>query len=73
MRPGFTAAGGFGEAGMAGLTIRGESHRHSSGLWLGDKALKIARVSYSVVASGVHPSAKRTGAGNRPCRAEPGQ
>ena len=39
--PGFTAAGGFGEAGMAGLTIRGESHRHSSGLWLGDKALKI--------------------------------
>jgi uncharacterized protein YdgA (DUF945 family) len=55
--PGFTAAGGFGEAGMAGLTIRGESHRHSSGLWLGDKALKIARASYSVVASGVHPAA----------------
>ena len=33
--PGITAAGAFGEAGMAGLTISGESHRHGSGLWLG--------------------------------------
>jgi uncharacterized protein YdgA (DUF945 family) len=55
--PGITAAGGFGEAGMAGLTIRGESHRHSSGLWLGNKALKIDRVNCSIVGSSAHPSA----------------
>jgi len=55
--PGVMAAGGFGEAGIAGLTIRGESHRHSSGLWLGDKVLKISRVNYSIVAAGARPSA----------------
>jgi Bacterial protein of unknown function (DUF945) len=55
--PGITAAGNFGEAGMAGLTIRGESHRHGGGLWLGDGALNIDRVSYSVVGSGARASA----------------
>ncbi len=55
--PGITAAGAFGEAGMAGLTIRGQSHRHSSGLWLGDKVLNISRVNYSIVGSGTHASA----------------
>ncbi|HEY2523708.1 MAG TPA: DUF945 family protein [Candidatus Binataceae bacterium] len=55
--PGVMAAGGFGEAGIAGLTIRGESHRHPSGLWLGDKVLKISRVNYSIVAAGARPSA----------------
>ena len=55
--PGITAAGTFGEAGMAGLTIRGESRRHGSGLWLGDGALNIGRVNYSIVGSGTHASA----------------
>jgi hypothetical protein len=55
--PGITAAGTFGETGMAGLTVRGESHRHSSGLWLGDKVLNISRVNYSVVGGGTHASA----------------
>jgi hypothetical protein len=55
--PGVMVAGGFGEAGIAGLTIRGESHRHQSGLWLGDKVLKISRVNYSIVAMGARPSA----------------
>jgi uncharacterized protein DUF945 len=55
--PGVKAAGGFGEAGIAGLTIRGESHRHQSGLWLGDKVLKISRISYSIVGGGARPSA----------------
>jgi hypothetical protein len=55
--PGITAAGAFGEAGMAGLTMRGQSHRHSSGLWLGDKVLNISRVNYSIVGSGTHASA----------------
>ena len=55
--PGVTAAGAFGEAGVAGLTIRGKSHRHPSGLWLGDKVLKISRVNYSTVAAGARPSA----------------
>ena len=54
--PGITAAGAFGEAGMAGLTIRGESHRHGSGLWLGNGAFNIGRVNYSFVASGMHAS-----------------
>jgi len=39
--PSITAAGTFGEAGMGGLTIRGESHRDASGLWLGGGALNI--------------------------------
>lgn len=55
--PGITATGAFGEAGMAGLTIRGESHRLGSGLWLGDKGLKIDRVNYSLVGSGARASA----------------
>ena len=55
--PGITAAGTFGEAGMAGLTIRGKSHRDSSGLWLGDKILNVSRLNYSIVASGSHASA----------------
>jgi uncharacterized protein YdgA (DUF945 family) len=55
--PGITATGAFGEAGMAGLTIRGESHRHSSGVWLGNKGLKIDRVNYSIVGSGARASA----------------
>jgi hypothetical protein len=54
--PGITAAGAFGEAGMAGLTIRGESHRHASGLWLGDGTFDIGRVNYSIVGSGMHAS-----------------
>ncbi len=54
--PGITAAGAFGEAGMAGLTIRGESHRHDSGLWLGDGTFNIGRVNYSIVGSGMHGS-----------------
>jgi hypothetical protein len=55
--PAITATGAFGEAGMAGLTIRGESHRHSSGVWLGNKVVNISRVNYSVVGSGAHGSA----------------
>lgn len=55
--PGITAAGAFGEAGMAGLTISGESHRHSTGVWLGNKLLNLSRVNYSVVGSGAHGSA----------------
>jgi uncharacterized protein YdgA (DUF945 family) len=55
--PGADAAGTFGEAAIAGLTIHGESHRHSSGLWLGAGACNIGRVNYSIVASGTHPSA----------------
>ncbi len=55
--PGITAVGAFGEAGVAALTIRGQSHRHSSGLWLGDKVLNISRVNYSIVGSGTHASA----------------
>jgi Bacterial protein of unknown function (DUF945) len=55
--PGITAAGNFGEAGMGGVTIRGESHRDSSGLWLGKGAFNIGRVNYSIVGSGTHGSA----------------
>lgn len=55
--PGITAAGAFGEAAMAGLAIRGESHRDSSGVWVGDKLLKVGRVNYSIVASGARGSA----------------
>jgi hypothetical protein len=55
--PGVMAAGAFGEAAIAGLTIRGESHRHPSGLWLGDKVLSISRVNYSIIAAGARPSA----------------
>jgi uncharacterized protein YdgA (DUF945 family) len=54
--PTITAAGTFGEAGMAGLTIRGESHRDASGLWLGGGALNIGRVNYSIVGNGTHAS-----------------
>jgi hypothetical protein len=54
--PAITVLGAFGEAGMAGLTIRGESHRYSSGVWVGDKVLNISRVNYSVVGSGAHGS-----------------
>ena len=55
--PGITAAGTFGEAGMAGLTIRGESHRQAgSGLWLGDGAFNLSRVNYSIVGSGARGS-----------------
>src|ERR1700730_14932471 len=54
--PAITAAGTFGEAGIAALTIRGESHRDASGLWLGGGALKIGRVNYSIVGSGRHAS-----------------
>src|SRR5260370_16046936 len=54
--PAITAAGAFGEAEMAGLTIRGESHRYRSGVWLGNKVLNISRVNYSVVGSGAHGS-----------------
>jgi hypothetical protein len=55
--PGITATGTFGEAGMAGLTIRGESHRHAgSALWLGDGAFNIGRVNYSIVGSGARGS-----------------
>ncbi|HVA40404.1 MAG TPA: DUF945 family protein [Candidatus Binataceae bacterium] len=50
--PGMTAAGAFGETGMAGLTIGGESHRHGNGLWLGNGAFNIGRVNYSIVGSG---------------------
>ncbi len=55
--PGITATGAFGEAGVADLTIRGESHRHGNGLWLGNGAFKIGRVNYSVVASGARAPA----------------
>ncbi len=56
--PGITAAGAFGEAGMAGLAIRGEAHRHGGGgLWLGGVTLNLGRVNYSIVGSGGHPSA----------------
>ena len=55
--PGIIAAGAFGEAGMAGLTIRGESHRHASGLWLGNGAFNIGRVNYSIVGNGVRAAA----------------
>jgi hypothetical protein len=54
--PAITAAGTFGEAGIAALTIRGESHRDASGLWLGGGALNIGRVNYSIVGSGAHAS-----------------
>jgi uncharacterized protein YdgA (DUF945 family) len=54
--PGITAAGSFGEAGMAGLTIRAESHRHDSGLWLGDGTFSMGRVNYSIVGSGIRAS-----------------
>jgi uncharacterized protein YdgA (DUF945 family) len=54
--PAITAAGAFGEAGMAGLTIRGESRRYRNGVWLGNKVLNISRVNYSVVGSGAHGS-----------------
>ena len=54
--PAITATGAFGEAGMAGLTIRGESHRYRSGVWLGNKVLNISRINYSVVGSGAHGS-----------------
>jgi uncharacterized protein YdgA (DUF945 family) len=54
--PSITATGGFGQAGIAGLTIRGESHRHSSGLWLGDGVFNIGRVNYSIVGSGARAS-----------------
>ncbi len=52
--PGITVAGAFGEVGMAGLTIRGESHRHDSGLWLGDGTFNLGRVNYSIVGNGMH-------------------
>lgn len=52
--PGMSATGAFGEAGITGLTIRGESHRHDSGLWLGDGTFNIGRVNYSIVGSGTH-------------------
>jgi Bacterial protein of unknown function (DUF945) len=55
--PGITAIGAFGEAGMAGLTISGNSHRHGSGVWLGNKGLRIDRVNYSIVGSGARASA----------------
>jgi Bacterial protein of unknown function (DUF945) len=55
--PAITAAGAFGEAGMAGLTIRGDSHRDRSGVWLGNKVLNLSRVNYSVVGSGARGSA----------------
>jgi hypothetical protein len=55
--PYISAIGVFGEAGMAGLTIRGESHRDRSGVWLGNKLLNITRVNYSIVGSGIRGSA----------------
>ena len=55
--PYISAVGVFGEAGMAGLTIRGESHRDRSGVWLGNKVLNITRVNYSVVGTGIRGSA----------------
>jgi hypothetical protein len=55
--PGITATGTFGEAEIAGLTIRGQSHRDKSGLWLGDKVLNLSRANYSIVGGGTHASA----------------
>jgi hypothetical protein len=56
--PGIIAAGAFGEATMAALTIHGESRRHAgSGLWLGDGAFNIGRVNYSIVGGGTHAAA----------------
>jgi uncharacterized protein YdgA (DUF945 family) len=55
--PALTATGAFGEAGMAGLTIRGESHRHPAGVWIGNKVLNLSRVNYSVVGAGARGSA----------------
>jgi uncharacterized protein YdgA (DUF945 family) len=52
--PGVTAAGAFGEAGMTSLTLRGESHRHVSGLWLGDGTFSVGRVNYNIVGNGMH-------------------
>jgi uncharacterized protein YdgA (DUF945 family) len=54
--PGITAAGAFGEAGVTGLSLRGESHRHVSGLWLGDGSFNIGRVNYNIAGRGTHPS-----------------
>jgi len=54
--PGVNAAGAFGEAGMAVVTLRGESHRHVSGLWLGDGTFNIGSVNYNITGSGMHGS-----------------
>lgn len=54
--PGITATGGFGEAEVANISLRGESHRQSTELWLGSGKLDVQRVSYSLVAHGKHPA-----------------
>jgi len=56
--PSITAAGAFGEAGLSGIRISGESHREpQSGLWLGGGTLELTSADYSVVGSASRPSA----------------
>ncbi len=54
--PGIIATGTFGEADAAGVTLYGESHRDSTGLWLGGGTLTVQRLSYSVIPVGTHPA-----------------
>ncbi len=57
MLPRIVASGVFGEAEIASVSLRGEAHPDSTGLWPGAGALGIGRIGYSVIGHGEHGSA----------------
>jgi uncharacterized protein YdgA (DUF945 family) len=54
--PRIVATGGFGEAEIASVSLRGDAHRDSIGLWPGQGTLGIGRVGYSVIGHSGHGS-----------------